>query len=334
MALGRHSTTDPHSWPALMRLLRLQTRGKLRRSLAQLRNPQRAALSWFAFALLALFLTLELITLLVRKPVEPGVLMTFVPLGMLGICLLKLSRICLGQQHAGVELRPVEVIFLQAGPFTSGQVRAFKLVAHTISVMITAAFASVFLWADVHLWVAGFLGAFSAMLFMYLLYMLVAVVAARVGSRTYNLGRAAFCLFVSATLASSLIIALVDISIAGSGGATQLFGAWPWGLARMMQTPAGQVMLAPFNLFTQMTLAADYRQLAFLLLPGCTINALLFWSILRAEGYMLNRNLLTEQQTYLSGSGGQEVPADDRGRPATACQRCVPPLPWLAGAGP
>ena len=36
-----------------------RSRGKLRRSLGQLRNPQRAALSWFAFALLALFLTLE-----------------------------------------------------------------------------------------------------------------------------------------------------------------------------------------------------------------------------------------------------------------------------------
>ncbi|HUS40691.1 MAG TPA: hypothetical protein VMX74_14660, partial [Pirellulales bacterium] len=212
-------------------------------------------------------------------------------------------------------------------------IRAFKLLAHSVSIVITALVASVFLWADVHIWLAGFVGAFSAMLFMYLLYMLLAVLAARVKVRSFNLGRFAFGVFVAGTLLSSLVVTLADASLI-SGGAKNVLSAWPWGMAKVMQSPIGAMILLPFDLFTQVMLTANYPDLFRLMFPCFAINALMFWAVLEAERFILARNLIDEQQRYAQKLLTSSTVAIETSAVEKARTQRVPQLPWLSGAGP
>ena len=313
-------------YSALLGLLWLQWRGKLRLSLAKFRTPGRAALSCLGVTL-AGFWVIRASMASLPQPPDSATAREIARLAMLAMCLIKLAKVFFDRQQAGAILRPAEVNLLEAGPFLRQDIRAYKTAENAISILITAVFASAFLHSSVSIWLAGLIGAFLAMLFMHVLYMNIAVAAVSMSQRAYNWARIAVLVILTAAGISATISALAAANRSTSSLAGELLVA----LVRLQQTWVGLLVLAPFDLFARTIFAENFFPELFgwgSLAAGLVVAT--FLSLMWLEPKLIRRAVTAEMTGY-AANGTRALKSQGS---ASARELSIPLLPWLGGAGP
>ena len=306
---------------ALLKLIRLQGRGTLRRMVRGIKTPGGAI--FFAVGLLMFLMWLGpgFVGALLAPRSEPATVRHSAPIAIMVFCLLSLRGSSSG---AGVYFTPSEVDFLFAGPFNRRELLVYKLVKTTISSAIVALFFSVGLLKFVTWWIAGYVGCFLTFMFITLFSMAVALLAQTVNERAFTRLRRTVLLAI-------LILLALTLGRYFGAGALSGFASLA---ERLQESWIGRCLLAPFDVFGR-TLTAET------LFPGLVawasvalaINLALCVVVLRLDVNYLEAAVATSQKIY------DKIQRMRRGQRMTWANRSavrlrLPQFPRWAGVGP
>lgn len=309
----------------LRQLLAMQARGKIRRTLKRLASPRRAIPTLLVAILMGLYVVKVYIAVTgyqspTKLPIEG-----LAPVGMLYVLLLKLLGVCIDRKKSGAGYRKEETHRLLGGPFPIEQVRLFRVTGHAVSIFFTSLFAAVFFAFHVKSFAAAIAGAYMAMLFTYLVYTLIAVVAYQVSETTYRRLRVMGCGLVGA------MVAWILYRVNGRGVSNlqflQALGEEAIGFSTM---PVIAQLMTPYSVFTKVIVAESFSSWVLWMLPSMLLNYTALQLLLYAESYLDRRQEQRDRAEFLKMEGTHKLPFQDVARDSVSLSS----VPWWGGVGP
>jgi hypothetical protein len=302
---------------ALWKLLSLQTRARLRRWGRGLKTTRGAVLTGAGVMCFAFWIVPAVIQGLAMERSNPAIMRTNLSLGLLAMCV---ANLLFSGGGKAVVFSPAEVDFLFPGPFPRRELLVYKLVGSlATAAFMGLLFGTVFL-RYVSWWAAAVIGIFAAYLFILLFDMALAMTLEWIGELTYNRTRRLVALAAIVLVALALVPAVTQAQGEGLGGF----------VAGLRSSIAGQVVLAPFDVFSRAITAErlwpDVPLWAGLALA---IDLVLIGLILRLDANYQEASYVASQKRYetmqraRSGGGAVKMTAGWR----------LPAFPRLAGAG-
>src|SRR5688572_9932909 len=276
--------------PALLKLMRLQSRALLRRLGRGLRTFRGAA--FFALGLAVFILWIgPAVWSASQQRAEPAHVRAVVPLILLAVVLLSALS---GAGDKAIAFTPGEVDFLFPGPFRRRDLLFYKLAKSTFAALFSALILSVALLRNATLWVACFLGCFLSLLFVQFFSTALVLLGQAVSERAYTRTRKAMLavLVVLAALAIREVLARHNLSDPAS---LDLHGA----IQMLNHSTAGKILLAPTGVFSQ-TLTAEriFPDLLNWGLLALLINAALLGLIVKLDANYLEAAAGASQRRY------------------------------------
>ncbi len=134
--------------PALSQILRLQTRGRLRRLGQSFATPRRVALTLSAALLACVWLGNVVLSILLREPYVTESIAQWVRVGLMVYALWHFLRTAWERPLQSLVWSPPEEEFLVGGPFTRRQLVQYRLLVIWCSAIFKAAFATLLLLPD------------------------------------------------------------------------------------------------------------------------------------------------------------------------------------------
>jgi hypothetical protein len=304
--------------PALWKLFRLRVRARLRRWARGLKTARGIVLTLVGLVFFGFWLAGAVVQGFLQERADPAVVRTNFSLGLLAMCVLNLL---FSGEGKAIVFNPAELDFLFPGPFRRRDLLIYKLLATiTTAAVMGLIFATAFLryatW-----WVAAFVGIFAAYLFTLLFDMTLAMMVQWIGALAYNRARRIIALVAVALVAVALVPAMRQARAEGLGGF----------VAGLRSSPAGQVVLAPFDVFSR-AVTADRLWPDLPLWSGLAlgIDLLLIALLLRLDANYEEASYAASQKRYeklqraRQGVGSVKMTARWR----------LPRFPRWAGAGP
>jgi hypothetical protein len=314
--------------PAIVKLVCFQTAATLRRIWRGFSTPRRFLLSLIALAFTAVWLGNALMTVVLRKPLDPDKFQSGVPLALLAYGIWHLLKVAWRRPKEPFEWSPPERELLCGGPLRRGDLIAYRMVAIGAAAVVKAMCFSFLMVADLRLWAAGLVGSILALLFLDLMRMTLEVTACGLSDRAYAKSRLAV-IAVAATALASAVVSAVCHPLPYASGLTLLVRIL-FALADLRETWVGVVLEAPFRLFGQVITAEQYSlDLATWTLGAVLLIAALVWLVIRLDGHFLAAAARAERHKY------QQF--DPSGRTALLPRFArveLARIPWRAGAGP
>ena len=312
--------------PPLKQLLSMQARGKIRRIAKKLSSPRQAIPTIIVGLMMAAYLVQIYIAVAFYD--SPGAISIaeFAPVGMLYILLLKLLGVCIDRTKSGAGYRHEEVHHLVGGPFQLGQVRLFRVFGHAVSIFFTSLFAAGFFAFHVDSFLAAISGAYLAMLFTYLVYTIIAVVAFQVSEKTYRRFRTVGC-----ALAIGMVgwlfyrVSLQDVS---NVAFLKAFGTEAIAFSQM---PLMVALMFPFFVFTKVIVASSVTSWLAWAIPSILLNYGALQFLLYIEVALQKRTETRERMEFVRNEANLKSP----NQPMTFdTSKTFDRVPWLGGAGP
>jgi hypothetical protein len=306
--------------PALLKLIGLNLRGRLRRLTRGLRTRKGILYTLVACGFFGLSVGPAIVNNLFRVKTDPTLIRSLVPMGLLVFCLAQLVSMKPGK---GVAFLPAEIDFLFPGPFLRRDLLAYKIVGLTLTSFGISIFFSIYLVPFAPLWLAGFVGAFLAILFLQLVQLCATLVAATIAESAFTLGRK-LVLFVLAVLIA------VAVGLALSRG---MHGGLTTVLTRLRQSWVTTFLLAPFAVFGNTLAAETFATLLGWGAAAAGINLALVLLALKLDANFMETSIATSQKLYewqqRARRGAMWAPTGSGG-----AHWRIPQFPWLGGAGP
>lgn len=277
-------TALPH--PALRLLWRLQLKSnwrKLTRSASSVKGMLRLVAT---LGLFALIFAPMIVFSFVRPQPDPAMARSFLEPGMFLFTIL----ILLGSgPDNGIFFTPAEVDFLFPGPFRRWDLLLYRFGHQAQSSLFGALFLSVAQAPFVPHWIFGYLGIALVLQFIQFLTVVLSLTVSIVGKTIYTRAR---------KIALALIGALVVVAgaqVVSRYGARGAFDV----LRRLPGTPAGELLLLPFQVFSR-TITAERLFPDFLgwgaLAAG--VNAALVLLALRLDADFYERSIAVSEKVY------------------------------------
>ena len=311
----------------LRQLLILQSKGKVRRTIKRLFSPRRAIPTLLVGVLMVLYCIQIYIAVALNESTTTFPIRSIAPLGMLSILCMKLLGVCIDRTKSGAGFRHEEIHCLLGGPFAHQQVRLYRVVGHAISIFFASVFAAVFFRFHVPSFIASLSGAYLAMLFTYLVYTMIAVVALNASERVYKRCRTIGCACALGLLGYLFYrVSLLNVS---NLKFVQAFGDEAIVLS---QTWIGRVLMSPFTVFTNIVVSATPMQWITWMGPGLLLNYAAIQAVMRVEVYFDRLAQVRERTDFEANRDELVCPGDVTG--AVNRQLIAKPVPWLAGVGP
>lgn len=307
--------------PSLLLLLRLRFRAALRR-VFRAGSAKRLVITIIGVAMFLTWLLPQLLFGLLSKtksPPEPVLL-----IGPLILGALCLTPILLGTGFGAVAFSPAETDFLFPGPFSRRQLLAYKLASALGGICLMSVFFSVFCLRFAGSWPGALLAGFTTLVFAHLLSTAVALVRTRIAESLYTRARRV-----------ALILLVLAVAVAGWRAAQDVTDRNPMEIVRQIRAaPAARVILAPFDVYIRALVARDIASLALWTGVGWGINALILLLVFRLDADYLEASIAAWQKMHerirrVRSGGAWSASITPR-----SAKRRVPPLPYLAGAGP
>jgi hypothetical protein len=315
--------------PALWKLMRLSTKASFRRLLRGAKTVRGAIVLVLMIVGLGIYLGTMVGTavFLGRGPETSnlaGAVAPYLPLILMGIFLQSVLRKSSGAML--LHFSPAEVDFLFAAPFRRRDLLLYKLWPNGVRIVLGALFLSMspmaFLFRG---WLSTFVGLSLSLIFVNLASLAAALLRLIVAEAAHTRARRAV-LFAVATLAAAAlpqtfararVFHFVDLS-------ASFRSTWP-----------GQVLLAPFEVFSHAMLAERwFPDLLGWAAAATAIDVGLLLLVLKLDADYLEWSASFSQRVYeiqqrFRRSGGVMInPTQGRSRFR------IPQLPWLGGAGP
>lgn len=310
----------------LRRLLRLQATGRIRRTIKKLSSPRRAIPTALVFVLMALYMVKVYIAVAHYQGSSNMPIGDVAPVGMLYILLLKLLGICVDRRKAGSGFRREETHNLVGGPFQLQQVRLFRVAGHAANIFVTSLFAAVFFAFHVESFAAAVVGSYAAMLFTYLAYTNIAVMAAAMSEKTYRRCRTLGC-----SLAVGMIVWLLFRASQQQVSNFAFIQAFGYEAIRFSKLPGVSLFMSPFFVFTNMIMANSVGGWLTWLVPSIALNYLGLQLLLFLEIALERKKERRERADYLANRDSLVAPNQITTKDLSPYFGNVA---WLWGTGP
>jgi hypothetical protein len=249
-----------------------------------------------------------------------------VPLVLLGICLMT-ALTSAGDKAIAFTAGEVDLLF--PGPFTRRQLLFYKLSKSTFAAGLTALILSFALRRYTTLWVAGYVGVLLSLLLVQLLSTALVLLGQSVSERAYTRGRQVVLLAV--------VLAVV-IGVRGVLSGYPLSGPnrvdIPAVIQQFSRSPAGRILLAPFDLFGQtLTAQTVFPDLVKWGAQALLVDLLLLAAVVQLDANYLEAATAASQRRYERLRRVRSGAVLSVNAKATARRR-LPQPPFLGGAGP
>ena len=142
--------------PALVRLLKLRFRGRLRQMLRGLKTPRGAVFFGIGVIIFVIWLGPTVAMAAFHRPnFDPQTVRTMIPLALLALCLL---NVLASAKQRGIAFSEAEIDVLFAGPFTRRELLLYKISVGTAGSVFGAFFFSLVFAQYARFWLAAFVG--------------------------------------------------------------------------------------------------------------------------------------------------------------------------------
>jgi len=305
----------------LLKLMHLQARGFLRRTLRGAGTPKRMVLLVLGVLMFLLWLGPTVFAAINSKRSDPMRVQTMMPVALLGICLI---TVITSAGDKAIAFTPGEVNFLFAAPFTRRQLIAYKLAKSAVASLLTGLFLSILLLRHARWWPACYLGIILSLLFVQLFSINAVILAQTVGDRAYSNVRR--IVGGVAIVLAFLAVRRVASVHSGPGGPVEL-------MRHMRDSPIGSAVLAPFDVFGQAMTARGPAALAKSGLLAIAIDGLLLALVFVLDSAYAQAAIEASARRYakIQRIRGGAFLSIGLGKTSTLH---LPAPPWLGGAGP
>jgi hypothetical protein len=309
--------------PALLKLIFLQSRGLVRRTISGAKSPRRAVFLVIGLGVLVMWLAPALATRVAvrhdsRRSIESvHHFREIAPMALLGVCVLTILS---SAGDKAIAFSPGEVDILFPGPFTRRQLLSYKILRSALAALITALIVSIGLMPYAESWLACYAGAFLTLLFIQLVSTAGVLVGQTIGQRIYTLTRTALVVVV---IVAALLLARHWLSAVDGLE----------GIESFRDTPVGSVILRPFEPFGNAMTARSLDDFVKNAVEAIAIALGLFVLVILLDANYLEAALSASQRRYAQIQrirSGALLHATLKGDVAWR----LPRPRWLLGAGP
>lgn len=304
---------------ALLTLLQLHFRGKIRHSLRGARTPRGLTFLVLGIVVLTLWLGPALYRALRMPHPDPQMVRTVAPFAILGFCL---SNLFTSFGDAAIPFSGAEVDFLFPGPFTRRSLLGYKILKTALGTTFTTLIFSILLLRYSSSWIASSVGIWLTIQFMQLFAMAVILTGQMIGERAYTGTRRGILI-----AAGLLAIIAVGVTLVAHPHANPLQF-----MMRVHATIPGRVLLAPFDIFAR-AITARAPELLKWAIPAFIIDLLMLAVVIGLDTNYLETAAMVSQRRYerrqRARSGGIARMTDASGPRFRVIQ-----LPRFGGAGP
>lgn len=306
--------------PALLFLIRLRWRAMLRKTVRGAKSGRGIVMFMLGLFLVFAWIAPALILALRGEKGDVEQFRAFVPLGLLGMCMLSLMT---STGERAIYFSPGEVEFLFPGPFGRREVLAYKLLGTVLNVMIGGLLFSFIALRFTSSWIAAYIGVVLGLVFIQYFTMAALLVGESFSQRAYTRARKVVVYAIGAMVAVAAGRILAARGQARTEGFVVLLRESPW---------LGYV-LVPFEPFARvMTATTIYPEMALWVAVCAAMNAALFAAIVLLDAEYRETAIRVSQRMYTRMQRAQRSGMAQTN--VSAGTRRVPHLPWLAGAGP
>jgi hypothetical protein len=268
---------------ALLTLLRLHFRGKLRHSLRGIRTPRGLVFLLLGILVLSLWLGPALYRALRMPHADPQMVRTVAPFAILSFCL---SNLFTSFGDAAVPFTGAEVDFLFYGPFTRRSLLGYKILKAGLGTAFTTLIFSILLLRYSTCWIACCVGIWLTVQFMQLFAMAVVLVGQTIGERAYSNARRSVLVAVGL-----LIILAIGPTLLAHHRSPLDF------MIQVHATIAGRVLLLPFDIFAH-TITAAAADLLKWAIPAILINLLMLALVIGLDANYLETAATVSQKRF------------------------------------
>jgi hypothetical protein len=310
--------------PALFTLIRLQSRGFVRRVASGASSPRRAVFLVIGMVMIVLWLGPGVVTAIAVGHRHPGQrnayphrFQTVAPMVLLGICVLTIVS---SAGDKAIAFTPGEVDMLFPGPFTRRGLLGYKLLKSGLVNLLTALIVSLALLIYAHFWLACYLGVVLTLLFIQLFSTAGVLLGQALSQQAHSIGRR---VVLVAALVLVAVVARNWVTAHGSMDAVYQF----------RYSDLGQNLLAPFDPFGRAITASDAGELARAGGEAVLIDLGLLLVVVLLDANYLEAATAASQRRYAQVQrirGGSLLSSGVKGEASWR----LPPPPWLWGAGP
>lgn len=245
--------------PALRQLLVFQGRARLRRIAGAFSTPRRAVLSALALTLALVWLSNALLSVVFRDPYDPAAFRRWLPLVPLLYVAWHLLKTAWRRPDEAFEWTPSEKELICGGPFTLREQVLYRAAVVLSATLLKAVCATLLLLPDLTIAWSGFLGILLGLAFADLIRMCIDIAAAGIGQRAYDMLRGAIAAAATAWVVSAILampeLHAVAVDDGGISGSLRWLFGFLHGAGRLLDTPLGTLLLAPFQVFAELVVA-------------------------------------------------------------------------------
>jgi len=313
--------------PALWKLYRFQTRGRVRKAFGRLKTVRGALLFVFTLIVLGMIFVPNLLMFVAGNDMPGGgepthrVLRELFPIVLLGFCGLSLLT---SAGERAIYFSPSDIDWLFAAPVTRRELLLYKITSGVISkIALGALYATAFI-RFLPTWSGGYVGLVLSLLFIDGIAMCAQLAGQIVSMRAYTATRKA----ALAAVAVGVVIGLARFEM----GAVR--GSWLDALTAFRSSPVGQVVLAPFEVFARVATSSQWTAgIVGWAMIGVAINAVIYGVAIALDANFLETAVRVSER--LQKARKRRVRGAIVG-PSRSPRRAGPHkrTPWLGGSGP
>jgi ABC-2 type transport system permease protein len=313
--------------PALFNLIILSYKSGFRRAFRNARTVKGAFLIVFTLGTVAMMIGPSLFAAIALRgrpglPQFTGWVEPYLPIMLLCGCLL----IIFGPAaETAISFTPAEIDFLFPAPFHRRELLIYKLAKLLLGSVFAALIFSISLLLYLNTWLAAFVGVFLTLTFTQLISLAVALAGQIVAEHAYTATRKIVLFAVGALVIAGLAQVLLQAPM-------KTIAELAWNFRK---TGTGQVILAPFEIFSHAILARNFfPDLVGWGAAAAAIDVGLLVLVLKLDADYLEGAAAISQKFYRKMERAKRGGGFALATSKNAARLRVARLPWLAGAGP
>ncbi|MCP4189259.1 MAG: hypothetical protein GY768_01380 [Planctomycetaceae bacterium] len=316
----------------ICRLIQFKASAKSRRMLRGFTNPRRVIWSIIGLILAILWFS-NALTIVFRQSADIEQFRKWIPLGLLAYAFWHLIKVAFQRPEEAIEWTSAERELLSGGPFQRWELIIYRLAGVASAGLVKSLLFTVLMLPELSLFFAAFTGTFLALIFLDLIRLSVEVTANGMSNLAYLVLRSTTTLIIlvivvcSLTIASNTPVALPTSTVGLSLG---LMGHIFQSTASLAETPLGETLIAPFQVFSQLITATSYSAatLGWLVIAATMVSGSLV-ILIRLDQYFSETIQQREEAAY-PPHPPRKRQAPDKAKAASQLVR----IPQWYGGGP
>lgn len=302
--------------PALLQLIRIRTRAKLRRMVQTSLAPRRAFLTLLVVLLGLFWLVSAGASILTRETFELEAFRRSISM-FLGLYFIwHLVRLAWKRPERMEEWIEAEKFWLLSGPFSGQHLIGYRLAVIFSATLFKASLVSVLMSPDIPVFPCGFLGFLTGLIFLEFLRLNAETIAYGLPRKVWLGYRLVVCgiLLCFFTLVLFRILSITEQELAAAKDLRTLVPIFKTELDQLRSTWAGQLLEWPFSSFAALVTTASFNWMTLARAVLCVgLVCVSGWTAIALDLFVRRRELRLEQARFRDGFVGAAQTTEDQG---------------------